>query len=250
MSTPGLTPAFPLKLQFPQSLAVYDDHAKAQRGTRDDADDGELERIAPALHVERIADRGGVLGAMETGYQRGRIQDESMLYEHRKHDGSLPIIGVNTFVKESAADAQPREAEDASCATPDTEGVGIELFAERALLRGGDAVNDLYCCQGERSVAPIESIMGRATNLPMPSAARALTELGANIRLARLRRRLAASLLAARLVDELVLMVAPKVFGAHGVASVGPLHAAIDGFVLDRIERLGDDFALPYRSPL
>jgi methylmalonyl-CoA mutase len=39
-----------------------------------------------------------VLGAMETGYQRGKIQDESMLYEHRKHDGSLPIIGVNTFL--------------------------------------------------------------------------------------------------------------------------------------------------------
>jgi methylmalonyl-CoA mutase len=35
---------------------------------------------------------------METGYQRGKIQDESMLYEHRKHDGSLPIIGVNTFL--------------------------------------------------------------------------------------------------------------------------------------------------------
>jgi len=47
---------------------------------------------------DRIADRGGVLGAMETGYQRGRIQDESMLYESRKHDGTLPIIGVNTFV--------------------------------------------------------------------------------------------------------------------------------------------------------
>jgi methylmalonyl-CoA mutase len=47
---------------------------------------------------ERISERGGVLGAMETGYQRGRIQDESMLYEHRKHDGSLPIIGVNTFI--------------------------------------------------------------------------------------------------------------------------------------------------------
>ncbi|MFL6157674.1 MAG: methylmalonyl-CoA mutase family protein, partial [Marmoricola sp.] len=46
---------------------------------------------------DRISERGGVLGAMETGYQRGRIQDESMLYEHRKHDGSLPIIGVNTF---------------------------------------------------------------------------------------------------------------------------------------------------------
>jgi isobutyryl-CoA mutase len=47
--------------------------------------------------LDRISERGGVLGAMETGYQRGRIQDESMLYETRKHDGSLPIIGVNTF---------------------------------------------------------------------------------------------------------------------------------------------------------
>ena len=47
---------------------------------------------------DRISERGGVLGAMETGYQRGRIQDESMLYEQRKHDGSLPIVGVNTFL--------------------------------------------------------------------------------------------------------------------------------------------------------
>ncbi len=46
---------------------------------------------------DRISERGGVLGAMETGYQRGKIQDESLLYEQRKHDGSLPIIGVNTF---------------------------------------------------------------------------------------------------------------------------------------------------------
>ena len=47
---------------------------------------------------EAIASRGGVLGAMETGYQRGKIQEESMHYEHRKHDGSYPIIGVNTFL--------------------------------------------------------------------------------------------------------------------------------------------------------
>jgi isobutyryl-CoA mutase len=46
---------------------------------------------------ERIAERGGVLGAMETGYQRGKIQDESMHYEMLKHTGELPIIGVNTF---------------------------------------------------------------------------------------------------------------------------------------------------------
>ena len=47
--------------------------------------------------LEAISARGGVLGAMETGYQRGRIQDESMAYEHGKHDGSIPIVGVNTF---------------------------------------------------------------------------------------------------------------------------------------------------------
>jgi hypothetical protein len=46
---------------------------------------------------EAISERGGVLGAMETGYQRGKIQEESLYYEHQKHDGSYPIIGVNTF---------------------------------------------------------------------------------------------------------------------------------------------------------
>jgi methylmalonyl-CoA mutase len=56
---------------------------------------------------ERIADRGGVLGAMETGYQRGKIQEESMLYEQRKHDGSLPIVGVNTFRNPQPPSAPP-----------------------------------------------------------------------------------------------------------------------------------------------
>ncbi|MEO3935261.1 fused isobutyryl-CoA mutase/GTPase IcmF [Dermatophilaceae bacterium Soc4.6] len=57
----------------------------------------DLVEAAVLAEFDSINERGGVLGAMETGYQRGRIQDESMLYEHRKHDGSLPIIGVNTF---------------------------------------------------------------------------------------------------------------------------------------------------------
>jgi methylmalonyl-CoA mutase len=54
---------------------------------------------------ERLNERGGVLGAMDTMYQRGKIQDESMVYEHRKHDGSLPIIGVNTY--------KPKEGQEA-----------------------------------------------------------------------------------------------------------------------------------------
>lgn len=48
----------------------------------------------------RLAERGGVLGAMETQYQRGKIQDESMLYEHLKHSGELPVVGVNTFINQ------------------------------------------------------------------------------------------------------------------------------------------------------
>jgi methylmalonyl-CoA mutase len=57
----------------------------------------ELVEEAVLGEFERIAERGGVLGAMETGYQRGRIQDESMHYEMLKHTGELPIVGVNTF---------------------------------------------------------------------------------------------------------------------------------------------------------
>ncbi|MHB1250222.1 MAG: methylmalonyl-CoA mutase family protein, partial [Polaromonas sp.] len=57
----------------------------------------ELLEEAVLQEFERISERGGVLGAMETGYQRGRIQDESMHYEMLKHTGELPIIGVNTF---------------------------------------------------------------------------------------------------------------------------------------------------------
>ncbi|HNW00977.1 MAG TPA: methylmalonyl-CoA mutase family protein [Burkholderiaceae bacterium] len=57
----------------------------------------ELVEEAVLAEFTAIAERGGVLGAMETGYQRGRIQDESMHYEMLKHTGELPIIGVNTF---------------------------------------------------------------------------------------------------------------------------------------------------------
>jgi methylmalonyl-CoA mutase len=62
----------------------------------------DLVEEAVLAELDRISERGGVLGAMETGYQRGRIQDESMRYEHRKHDGTLPIIGVNTFLPPDA----------------------------------------------------------------------------------------------------------------------------------------------------
>ena len=57
----------------------------------------DLVEEAVLAEFDRISERGGVLGAMETGYQRGKIQDESLHYEMKKHDGSLPIVGVNTY---------------------------------------------------------------------------------------------------------------------------------------------------------
>ncbi len=65
----------------------------------------ELVEEAVLQEFERIAERGGVLGAMETGYQRGKIQDESMHYEMLKHTGELPIVGVNTFLKPGGEEA-------------------------------------------------------------------------------------------------------------------------------------------------
>jgi methylmalonyl-CoA mutase len=67
----------------------------------------DLVEEAVLLEFERIAERGGVLGAMETGYQRGKIQDESLYYETLKHDGTLPIVGVNTFLNPERANTQP-----------------------------------------------------------------------------------------------------------------------------------------------
>jgi len=62
----------------------------------------DLVEEAVLMEFERITSRGGVLGAMETGYQRGKIQEESIYYETLKHTGEFPIVGVNTFVDPDA----------------------------------------------------------------------------------------------------------------------------------------------------
>ncbi|MFO7961636.1 MAG: methylmalonyl-CoA mutase family protein [Nitriliruptoraceae bacterium] len=85
----------------------------------------DLVEEAVLTEFDRIADRGGVLGAMETGYQRGRIQDESMRYEHRKHEGSLPIIGVNTFLPDQEA-AQDAPVVELARATEDEKRTQLE----------------------------------------------------------------------------------------------------------------------------
>jgi methylmalonyl-CoA mutase len=70
----------------------------------------DLVEEAVLSEFDRITERGGVLGAMETMYQRGKIQEESLYYETLKHTGELPIIGVNTFLsKEGSPTILPKE---------------------------------------------------------------------------------------------------------------------------------------------
>ena len=69
----------------------------------------DLVEQAVLAEFDRLSERGGVLGAMETGYQRGKIQEESLYYETRKHDGSYPIIGVNTFLAAEDGEKAPVE---------------------------------------------------------------------------------------------------------------------------------------------
>ncbi|MBK8460400.1 MAG: fused isobutyryl-CoA mutase/GTPase IcmF [Micropruina sp.] len=92
----------------------------------------DLVEDAVLAEFDALSERGGVLGAMETGYQRGKIQDESMLYETRKHDGSLPLIGVNTFVDPSA---------EATRVTPLSRGTQAEKDSQLARLAAFHARN-------------------------------------------------------------------------------------------------------------
>ncbi|NUQ35706.1 MAG: methylmalonyl-CoA mutase, partial [Planctomycetaceae bacterium] len=71
----------------------------------------DLVEEAVLTEFDRITERGGVLGSMETQYQRGKIQEESMYYERLKHNGELPVIGVNTFLNPNAEKEWQREVE-------------------------------------------------------------------------------------------------------------------------------------------
>jgi len=83
---------------------------------------------------DRISRRGGVLGAMETQYQRGKIQEESMYYEHLKHSGQLPIMGVNTFLRPSHlgdGEAQPTELIRSTSTEKEQQLANVQAFQRR-----------------------------------------------------------------------------------------------------------------------
>jgi methylmalonyl-CoA mutase len=106
----------------------------------------DLVEEAVLAEFERIDQRGGVLGAMETQYQRGKIQDESMLYEEKKHSGELPIIGVNTFLNPRADQEGCQLPGELARATPEEKEQQIRnlrAFQERNKLQAPLALKRL-----------------------------------------------------------------------------------------------------------
>jgi isobutyryl-CoA mutase len=103
----------------------------------------DLVEEAVLAEFEEISTRGGVLGAMETGYQRGRIQDESMLYEQRKHDGTLPVIGVNTFRNPAGTVAAPAELARATEEEKKSQLDRVRDFTERHREQAHTALAEL-----------------------------------------------------------------------------------------------------------
>ncbi|MBX5463815.1 MAG: methylmalonyl-CoA mutase family protein [Steroidobacteraceae bacterium] len=94
---------------------------------------------------ESLSERGGVLGAMETMYQRGKIQEESLYYETRKHDGSLPIIGVNTFLSPTDALEEHKSAELIRSTEEEKQNqvAAVRAFQARNADRAPDALKRL-----------------------------------------------------------------------------------------------------------
>jgi methylmalonyl-CoA mutase len=115
----------------------------------------DLVEEAVLQELERLSERGGVLGAMETLYQRGRIQDESMHYERLKHSGELEIIGVNSFLgeREDGAPVLPPSLMRSSEAEKRSQLAALEGFQQR------------WAPETPEALARLQSVARRGGNL-------------------------------------------------------------------------------------
>jgi methylmalonyl-CoA mutase len=98
---------------------------------------------AVLTEFERISDKGGVLGAMESMYQRGKIQEESLYYETLKDSGEFPIIGVNTFLPEKLAEWKPIELSRASSDEKNDQINRLKVFQDRHHVKGEQCLKRL-----------------------------------------------------------------------------------------------------------
>ncbi len=131
----------------------------------------DLVEEAVLAEFDRLADRGGVLGAMETSYMRTRIQEESLKYEELKHSGELPIVGVNTFlappteampelrvpvVRSTAEEKQEQIQNLAAFKERNTAQAGAALLKLReTALKGGNLFEELLNCVEHASLGQI-----------------------------------------------------------------------------------------------
>ena len=132
---------------------------------------------------ERISERGGVLGAMDTMYQRSKIQDESMYYEHKKHDGTLPLIGVNTFLggKESHVEGGELELMRSTDEEKDQQVGNVETFRDAHQTEASPELVRLQQVARERNNT-FESLMDAAKDCSLGSMSHALYDVGGEYR--------------------------------------------------------------------
>ncbi|MFC0679324.1 methylmalonyl-CoA mutase family protein [Lysobacter korlensis] len=132
---------------------------------------------------EAISERGGVLGAMDTMYQRGKIQEESLYYEHKKHDGSLPLIGVNTYLPKDHGGDIVTEIELIR-STPEEKGQQIENVATYQGNRNafaGDGLKPLQAAARERKNV-FASLMEAVKTHSLGQISHALYDVGGEYR--------------------------------------------------------------------
>lgn len=132
---------------------------------------------------ESISERGGVLGAMETMYQRGKIQEESLYYETLKHDGRLPLIGVNTFLSEHDASAEHASVELIRSTEEEKQGQvdAVRNFQQRNAEKSTVALSSLQSAAA-RGGNVFESLMDAVRVASLGQISRALYAVGGQFR--------------------------------------------------------------------
>ena len=132
---------------------------------------------------EAISERGGVLGAMDTMYQRGKIQEESLYYEHKKHDGSLPLVGVNTFLGKDGHSDVATEIELIR-STPEEKGQqidNVQAYRQARNVHAEDGLKPLQATARERRNV-FEQLVEAVKTHSLGQISHALYEVGGEYR--------------------------------------------------------------------
>ncbi len=131
---------------------------------------------------ERISERGGVLGAMDTMYQRSKIQEESLVYESMKHDGTLPIVGVNTFLpKDGHGEVGAIELMRSSGLEKNQQVANVEAFREAHRQEGEPRIKQLQLVARDRKNT-FEALMEAAKACSLGTMSHSLYDVGGEYR--------------------------------------------------------------------